>query len=93
MTAQQCQTFLQAWATSQISSRTSIVTSPDDVSAVTTPTGIQVLAQVAQIQQVNQGFTAQGQSQGTAGSVTSGPFGGQLHTADDMTLLLSGYPP
>jgi hypothetical protein len=77
MTAQQRQTFLQARAASRISSLTSMVTPPDDVSAITTPTGIQVPTQVAQVQQVNQGNTAQGQNQGAARSVASGPFGGR----------------
>ncbi len=77
MTAQQRQTFLQARAASRISSLTSIVTPPDDVSAITTPTGIQVPIQVAQVQQVNQGNAVQGQNQGAAGSVASGPFGGR----------------
>jgi hypothetical protein len=77
MTAQQRQTFLQARAASRISSLTSIVTPPDDVSAITTPTGIQVPTQVAQVQQVYQGNTAQGQNQGPAGSVASGPFAGR----------------
>jgi hypothetical protein len=76
MTAQQWQTFLQVRAASRISSLTSMVTPPDDVSTITTPTGIQVPTQVAQVQQVNQGNTAQGQNQGAAGSVASGPYGG-----------------
>jgi hypothetical protein len=65
MTPQQRQTFLQARAASRISALASTVTPSDDVSAITTPTGIQVSTQVTQIRQ----------DQPTA--VTSGPFGGR----------------
>jgi hypothetical protein len=51
----------------------STVTPSDDVSAITTPTGIQVPAQVAQVQRDQ--LTAQQTS--TSATVTSGPFGGR----------------
>jgi hypothetical protein len=81
MTAQQPQAFLQARAASRISALTSIITPlSDDVSAITTPTGIQVPTQIAQVQQVtpgNNGQQSQGQNQGTLGTIASGPFSGQ----------------
>jgi hypothetical protein len=73
MTPLQRQTLLQARATSRINALASTVTPSDDVSAITTPTGIQVPAQVAQVQRDQ--LTAQQTS--TSATVTSGPFGGR----------------
>ena len=76
MTPQQRQTFLQARATSRISALMSVVTPPDDVSAMTGLSGIPTqIAPTHTAQQRDQGNTADIQSQ--QGTAMSGPFGGR----------------
>jgi hypothetical protein len=76
MTAQQHQKFLQTQAASHISALTSIITPTDDVSAITTPTNIQVPTQIAQVHQGNANGQ-QGQMQSSANTAVTGPFGGR----------------
>jgi hypothetical protein len=77
MSPQQRQAFLQARAASRINAMTSIVSINDDVSAISTPTGIQVPSQVAQLRQdqVSTAITTPQDNNGN-NSIVSGPFGG-----------------
>jgi hypothetical protein len=78
MSPQQRLTFLQARAASRINAMTSIISINDDVSAIPTPTGIQVPSQVAQVRQdqVSSAIMTPQDSNGN-NSVVSGPFGGR----------------
>jgi hypothetical protein len=75
MTSQQKQAFLQARAVSRISALTSIVT-PDNVSAITTPTNLHVPMQIAHTQQSTQGNGGSQQPTESNSSIT-GPFAGR----------------
>jgi hypothetical protein len=78
MSPQQRQTFLQARAASRINAMSSVVSMNDDVSAISTPTGIQVPSQVAQLRQdqVSAAITTT-QDNNANNSVISGPFAGR----------------
>jgi hypothetical protein len=78
MSPQQRQAFLQARAASRINAMTSIISINDDVSAISTPTGIQVPSQVAQLRQdqVSTAITTPQDNNGN-NSVISGPFAGR----------------